>query len=79
MVVVGGGFGGLGAAYTFFREAEKSQSCLVLDNHSIFGGEAKQNEFEVDGCPSDGAARLQRHGLATEDRREIRSVSSLLE
>ena len=49
MVVVGGGFGGLGAAYTFFREAEKSQSCLVLDNHSIFGGEAKQNEFEVDG------------------------------
>ena len=49
MVVVGGGFGGLGAAYTFTREAEKNRSCLVLDNHAIFGGEAKQNEFDVDG------------------------------
>ena len=49
MVIVGGGFAGLGAAYTFAREAGKSQSCLLLDNHSIFGGEAKQNEFEVDG------------------------------
>ncbi len=49
MVIVGGGFAGLGAAYTFTREAENNQSCLLLDNHSIFGGEAKQNEFEVDG------------------------------
>ena len=49
LVVVGAGFGGLGAAYTFRKEAEASQSCLLLDNHAIFGGEAKQNEFEVDG------------------------------
>ncbi len=48
-VVVGGGFGGLGAAYTFMKEAGPNQHCLVLDNHAIFGGEAKQNEFEVDG------------------------------
>lgn len=49
MLIVGAGFGGLGAAYTFMKEAEASQSCLLLDNHAIFGGEAKQNEFEVDG------------------------------
>ena len=49
LVVVGGGFAGLSAAYTMQREYGASRSCLVLDNHSIFGGEAKQNEFEVDG------------------------------
>lgn len=49
LVVVGGGFAGLGAAYTFMKEAGKNQTCLLLDNHAIFGGEAKQNEFEVDG------------------------------
>jgi spermidine dehydrogenase len=25
--------------------------CLVIDNHAIFGGEAKRNEFTVDGHP----------------------------
>ena len=47
-VVVGGGFSGLGAAFEFQRYAP-GKSCLVLDNHSIFGGEARQNEFEVFG------------------------------
>ena len=49
LVVVGGGFAGLSAAYTLFREHGAQKSCLVLDNHPIFGGEAKQNEFAVDG------------------------------
>ncbi len=49
LVVVGGGFAGLSSAYTLQREYGDSKSCLVLDNHPIFGGEAKQNEFEVDG------------------------------
>lgn len=49
LVVVGGGFAGLSAAYTFMKEAGKNQTCLLLDNHAVFGGEAKQNEFEVDG------------------------------
>jgi len=49
LVVVGGGFAGLSAAYTLQREHGGDKSCLVLDNHAIFGGEAKQNEFEVDG------------------------------
>lgn len=49
LVVVGGGFAGLSSAYTLQREYGDEKTCLVLDNHPIFGGEAKQNEFEVDG------------------------------
>jgi spermidine dehydrogenase len=48
-VVVGGGISGLAAALFFQRQAGKQQKCLVLDNHPIFGGEAKRNEFIVDG------------------------------
>lgn len=47
LVIVGGGFAGLGAAHTFNKEGKGT--CLVLDNHPIFGGEAKQNELEIDG------------------------------
>jgi len=47
LVVVGGGFSGLMAAYTFYRDG--NGSCLLLDNHPMFGGEAKQNELIVDG------------------------------
>ena len=48
-VVVGGGISGLAAALTFRELAGKNKTCLVLDNHPIFGGEAKRNEFLVDG------------------------------
>jgi spermidine dehydrogenase len=48
-VVVGGGISGLAAAVTFQKEAGSRKSVLVLENHPIFGGEAKRNEFEVDG------------------------------
>jgi spermidine dehydrogenase len=48
-VVVGGGISGLAAAVTFLREAGPRKNVLVLENHPIFGGEAKRNEFEVDG------------------------------
>jgi spermidine dehydrogenase len=48
-VVVGGGISGIAAALFFQRLAGPGKSCLVLENHPIFGGEAKQNEFEVDG------------------------------
>ena len=48
-VVVGGGISGLAAALTFVREAGPRKKVLVLENHPIFGGEAKRNEFEVDG------------------------------
>ena len=48
-VIVGGGISGLAAALIFRRQAGPGKSCLVLDNHPIFGGEAKRNEFLVDG------------------------------
>src|SRR3954452_8523280 len=44
-VVVGGGISGLAAALFFQRETGQNRTCLVLENHPIFGGEAKQNEF----------------------------------
>lgn len=47
-VIVGGGISGLSSAL-FFSRQHPGSSCLVLDNHPIFGGEAKRNEFEVDG------------------------------
>lgn len=47
LVAIGGGISGLAAA-VFFQK-KRGGSCLVLDNHAIFGGEAKRNEFSVDG------------------------------
>lgn len=49
LVIVGGGFSGVGAAYRFLDETGGRGRCLVLDNHPVFGGEAKENRFEVDG------------------------------
>jgi spermidine dehydrogenase len=48
-VIVGGGISGLAAALFFQRQGGPRTKCLVLENHPIFGGEAKQNEFLVDG------------------------------
>src|SRR5678815_3023611 len=47
LVAVGGGISGLAAA-VFFQK-NKGGRCLVIDNHPVFGGEAKRNEFIVDG------------------------------
>jgi len=47
LVAVGGGISGLAAA-VFFQK-KRGGTCLVLDNHAIFGGEARRNEFTVDG------------------------------
>ncbi len=50
LVVIGGGISGLAAALFFARDSRSNgRSCLLLDNHPIFGGEAKRNEFDVDG------------------------------
>lgn len=49
LVVVGGGISGLASAL-FFRDAAKAhETCLVLENHAVFGGQARRNEFLVDG------------------------------
>ena len=49
MVIIGGGFSGLGAAYQFHKKYGDKKKCLIIENHPVFGGEAKMNEFEVDG------------------------------
>ena len=49
LVIVGGGFSGMTAAYEFSRRAGPGRTCLLLENHPIVGGEAKQNEFLVEG------------------------------
>lgn len=47
LVAVGGGISGLASA--IFFQKYKGGRCLVIDDHPIFGGEAKRNEFLVDG------------------------------
>src|SRR4051812_7687651 len=62
-VIVGGGISGLAAALFYQRMAPKA-SCLVLENHAIFGGEARQNEFLVEGkrlIAHQGSAIFQLH------------------
>ena len=49
LIIVGGGFSGFGAGYAFKEQVGGNRTCLILDNHAVFGGEAKQNEFVVDG------------------------------
>ena len=63
-LIVGGGISGIAAALFFQRKAGPRAKCLVLENHPIFGGEAKQNEFLVDGkrlTAHQGSAIYQLH------------------
>ena len=50
-VIVGGGISGLAAALFISRDTlgAKKRRCLVLENHPVFGGAARRNEFDVDG------------------------------
>ncbi|MBS0397386.1 MAG: NAD(P)-binding protein, partial [Proteobacteria bacterium] len=48
-VIVGTGTAGLSAAWALRRERPDG-TVLLFDQHPVFGGEAKQNEFMVDGC-----------------------------
>jgi spermidine dehydrogenase len=48
-VIVGGGISGLAAALLFKEYAGSRFTSLVLEDHPIFGGEAKRNEFVVNG------------------------------
>jgi spermidine dehydrogenase len=49
LIVVGGGLSGVSAAYYFRKATGGSKRCLILENHAMFGGHCKQNEFLVDG------------------------------
>jgi spermidine dehydrogenase len=48
LIVVGGGIAGLSAAY-YFAKVAPGKRLLLLENHPMLGGEARQNEFQVDG------------------------------
>ena len=49
VIVLGAGLSGLGTAYYYRKATGGSRRCLVLENHAIFGGHCKQNEFLVVG------------------------------
>ena len=49
LAIVGGGMAGLGAALEFSLNRREGQTCILLDNHAMIGGEAKENEFLVNG------------------------------
>ncbi|CAM9671475.1 unnamed protein product, partial [Phaeothamnion confervicola] len=53
VVVVGGGFSGMGAAHRVMQLGEGRKTCLVIENHPMWGGEAKRNEFVVGGVHLD--------------------------
>ncbi len=48
LVVVGGGIAGLSAAHYFMKAAGARRRVLLLENHAMPGGEARQNEFVVE-------------------------------
>ena len=49
LVVVGGGIAGLSAVHYFLEASGPGRRVLLLENHAMLGGEARQNEFAVDG------------------------------
>ncbi len=49
LLIVGAGLSGLGAAYYFAKATGGRKRCLLLENHAMFGGHCKQNEFLVKG------------------------------
>lgn len=49
LVVVGGGIAGLSAAHYYLKAVGGGRRLLLLENHAMLGGEARQNEFRVDG------------------------------
>jgi spermidine dehydrogenase len=49
LAVVGGGIAGLSAAHRFRQLRGASARILILENHAMPGGEARQNEFDIEG------------------------------
>ena len=64
LVVVGGGIAGLSAAHRFRQLRGASARILILENHAMPGGEARQNEFDVEGIRLLGPQGSNDFGLA---------------
>jgi spermidine dehydrogenase len=74
LVIVGSGMSGLGAAFYYSRLPSRRKSCLMLDNHPVFGGESKRNEFVVNGrrlLAPQGANEFSIHNDPKDDGYEI--------
>jgi spermidine dehydrogenase len=54
LVIVGGGPTGLMAAYEYAKLTGGTTRCLILENHPVFGGASKQNDFLVQGVHLSG-------------------------
>ena len=66
VVVIGGGISGLTAAYRVAKATGRSKTCLVLENHPMFGGGAKRNEFSVNGVKLVGPQASNQFGVPRE-------------
>jgi spermidine dehydrogenase len=73
VVAVGGGIAGLAAAYTVAKATNRAKSCLVIENHPVFGGGAKQNEFLVRGVRLVGPQASNQFGVPREGGTSISS------
>jgi spermidine dehydrogenase len=71
MVIIGGGFSGIGAAYEFNKKYGDTKKCLIIENHPVFGGEAKQNEFDVDGYKLYGPQASNDFGAPDKDSESL--------
>jgi spermidine dehydrogenase len=73
VIVVGGGIAGLTAAYVVAKTAGRAKTCLVIENHPIFGGGAKQNEFLVNGVRLVGPQASNQFGVPRDGGTSITS------
>lgn len=64
LVVVGGGLAGLMTAWEYRRMAGDKARILILDNAAMFGGEARENEFNVEGTRLIAPQGSNQFGLA---------------
>ncbi|MBT8080306.1 MAG: NAD(P)-binding protein [Gammaproteobacteria bacterium] len=78
LAIVGAGFAGVTAAYTYLKERPDAR-VIIFDNHAMFGGEARHNEFEVDGYRLWGPQGSTGAVWPLEDAKKIGMYSELWE
>ena len=49
IVIVGAGLSGLAAAYYLKREQDSQTRVLIVENHPMFGGNSRRDEFDIKG------------------------------
>ena len=64
LVIVGAGLAGLMTAWEYSRMSGGGRRILILDNAAMFGGEARENEFNVEGTRLIAPQGSNQFGLA---------------